>query len=381
MAVVHCREQVQRKALVCARKLNEPGDCAQDAEQVDRNEEEEGAGDAFVEESAIDDSTFGGDVEAAQLWIEEGKHGGNQDVGRENGLVDLVPVGVAVTALNARVRDAGKHKMRKGVGEDRGPVAGKIDVAEDEIDQWSGEKDQTRQSVEKVRHGVEVADTLREAKAAGEQWVVGAQDLNHTARPANALPDVAAEPLGSKASGLRNVDIGGVPAAHLHAQRGVSVLCDCLDGNATDFVERGTSEDGAGAAEEGGVPEVIAVLNDAVEEIPLIGDHAELVQIALEGIRRIEVMRRLQHSQFVLAKEPAEGDLQETAGGDMVAVEDGDVGGVEMGEGVVDIAGFCVLVGVARHVADACVFGKFAELFAVAVVEEVDVEFGGGPVD
>ena len=81
----------------------------------------------------------------------------------------------------------------------------------------------------------------------------------------------------------------------------------------------------AGAAEERGVPEVVAVLDDAVEELALVRDHAELVEIALKRIGRIKVVRRLQHAQLVVAQEPAQGDLQEAAGGHVVAIEDGDV--------------------------------------------------------
>ena len=40
-----------------------------------------------------------------------------------------------------------------------------------------------------------------------------------------------------------------------------------------------------------------------------------------------------------------------------------------------------MLVVVARHVADAGLFGELAELLALAVVEDVDVELVGGPVD
>ena len=216
--------------------------------------------------------------------------------------------------------------MGKGVGEDGRPVAGNVGAAEDEIDQRRGEEDQARQRVEEVRHRVEVAEALRRLEPGSEERIVGAHDLDHAARPANALADVAAEALGGEAGGLRDVDVGGVPAVHLHAQRGVRVFGDGLDGDAADLVERGAAKDGAGAAEEGRVPEVVAVLDDAVEELALVGDGAELVEIALERIGRVEVVRRLQHGQLAVAEEPAHGDLQEAAGGDVIAIEDGDVG-------------------------------------------------------
>ena len=124
-----------------------------------------------------------------------------------------------------------------------------------------------------------------------EERIVGPQNLDHAACPANALADMRGEALGGEAGGLRNVDVGGVPAAHLHAQRGVRIFGDGFLGDAADVVERGAAQDRAGAAEERGVPEVVAVLNDAVEELAFVGNDVELAEIALKGIGRIEVMR------------------------------------------------------------------------------------------
>ncbi len=254
-------------------------------------------------------------------------------------------------------------------------------MAEEEIDQGRGEEDQAGQSVEKVRHCVEVAEPLRRAESASEERIVGAHDLDHAAGPANALLDVSAEAFGGEACGLRDVDVGGVPAVLLHSQRRVGVFGYGFDGHAADLIERGATDNRAGTAEEGGVPEVVAILHDSVEEFALVGDLAEEVEIALEGIGGIEVVGRLQHAQFGVAQEPAEGDLQEAAGGDVVTVEDGDIGCVETRKGGVDVAGLGVLVVVARHVANAGLFGESAELFAFAVVEDVDVELVGWPVD
>ena len=104
----------------------------------------------------------------------------------------------------------------------------------------------------------------------------------------------------------------------------MGVFGDGLDRDAADLVERCAAKNGAGAAEEGRVPEVVAVLDDAVEELALVGDRAELVEIALEWIGRVEVMRRLQHGQLAVAQEPAQCHLKEAARRDVIAVEDGD---------------------------------------------------------
>ncbi len=79
---------------------------------------------------------------------------------------------------------------------------------------------------------------------------------------------------------------------------------------------------GAGAAEEGGIPEVVAILNHAVEQLAFIGNDVELLQVALKRIGRIEVVRRLQHGQLGVAQKPAHRHLQEAARGDMIAIED-----------------------------------------------------------
>ena len=113
----------------------------------------------------------------------------------------------------------------------------------------------------------------------------------------------------------------------------MGIFGDRFDGDSADLIKRSAAEDGAGAAEESRVPEIVAVLDDAVEELSLVGDRAELIEIALEGIGRIKVVRRLQHGQFRVAQKPAERDLHETARGDVITVEDGDIRGVETGEG------------------------------------------------
>ena len=84
-------------------------------------------------------------------------------------------------------------------------------------------------------------------------------------------------------------------------------------------------------------------------------------------------MRRLQHAQLGIAAEPAHGELQEAARGDVIGVEDGDKRSVEPLEGAVDVAGFSVGVVIARHVADAGFFRERTELFALSVVEDVDI--------
>ena len=58
-----------------------------------------------------------------------------------------------------------------------------------------------------------------------------------------------------------------------------------------------TAQDRAGAAEKCRIPEIVAILKNAIEKLALIRNHHELVKIPFKWVGRIEVVRRLQHSQ------------------------------------------------------------------------------------
>src|SRR5260370_16573129 len=83
--------------------MEESWNRAEDTEEVQADHEEEWAGEVAVEEFAVDDTALCRDVEAAQFWIDEGEYGGQKDVRREHGLVDVVPEGVAVVRPCSRV--------------------------------------------------------------------------------------------------------------------------------------------------------------------------------------------------------------------------------------------------------------------------------------
>ncbi len=237
-----------------------------------------------------------------------------------------------------------KRQVGQRVSKNCRPVAGDVAVIQQQVDQWRGQEDEPRNGVEKMRHRVEVAKPLRESKPRRKERIVGAQDLDHAARPADALADVRREPLGGQAGRLRNVDVGGAPSGHLHAQRSVRIFSDRLHCDAADLVERGAAQHRAGAAEERCIPEIVAVLHDAVEQLALVGNHAELLQIALERIGRIEMVRRLQHGQLAVAQKPAHRHLQKAARGHVVGVEDGHEGRVNGRKRRVDVARLGVFV-------------------------------------
>ena len=88
-----------------------------------------------------------------------------------------------------------------------------------------------------MKHCVEIAESLRKLQAGSEERIVRAQNLDHAARPANALAHMGREPLGGQPRRLWNVDVGRAPAVHLHAQRSMRILGYGLHGNAADIVQ------------------------------------------------------------------------------------------------------------------------------------------------
>ncbi len=232
-----------------------------------------------------------------------------------------------------------------------------------------------------MRHGVEVAEPLREAQPGRKQRIVGAQDLNHPASPANSLPHVGRQPLSGQTSRLRDVDVRRVPAVRLHAQGGVRVFCDGLHGDATDFIERLAPQHRAGTAEKRRVPEVVAILHNAVKQLVFVRDDVKLAQVALERIGRIEVVRRLQHGQVVVTHKPADGHLQKAARGHVVAVEDRNVRRRQRLQRGVDVAGLGMKIVGANLVAHARFESEISELLASPVIQDVHVQFFGRPVD
>ena len=80
--------------------------------------------------------------------------------------------------------------MRDHVGEDgRGRRVDHVDVGE-HVGQRRGEEHQARKPVQEVHHRVEETQTLRKREALAREGVVQAEDLDHPARPADALPHV-----------------------------------------------------------------------------------------------------------------------------------------------------------------------------------------------
>ena len=255
-------------------------------------------GDLLIKIFVLDDTALGGHIEGAELGVDHGHGGRNQNVGREYRLIHFRPEGVPERPLQTRVRQVGQDQMRRGIGKNR--QRRRIDDVglEKQVRQGRRQEHDTRQTVEEVHHRIEVAQTLEPLQAAFEQRVVDSEYLRHAACPADALPDMSGQGLGRQPGRLRNIDVGAAPAARVHLQRSMSVLGDGFDGDASDFEQRFTTDDGAGAAEEGRIPEIVAILQQSIEQFTLVGHLAEGAQIALERVGRKEMVRRLYQRHF-----------------------------------------------------------------------------------
>ena len=337
--------------------------------EIERDQNEDGLGDPPVDVLFVDRHPLGRDVELPFVREDEGDGRRKKDVPGEHRFVDGPEEGIAVAPLQDLVRDGRVHHVRNHVGEDgRGRRVDDVDVGE-HVGQRRGEKHQTRQSVQKVHHRVEETEALRKREALPREGVVQAEDLNHSSSPADALAHVRRERFGRKArsDGLR--DEGRLPAEAVELQGRVGVFRHGFHRDPADLHERGAAHDGARAAEHHGVPGVVPLLNKVVKE-RIFNRHRPLeVKVLLEGVGRIEVVRRLHERDLLVLHKPADGGRQKVAGRHVVAVEDHDEFAVRDPEGVIDVPGLGVVVLFALDVANAHGFGEFAEGVAASVVK------------
>ena len=77
-----------------------------------------------------------------------------------------------------------------------------------------------------------------------EERIVCPEDLDHATCPANSLAYMAGEALGCQARCLRNIDVGGIPSACLHAERGVCVFRHRFGCDAANLLQRGAPQYG-----------------------------------------------------------------------------------------------------------------------------------------
>ncbi|MDT4850786.1 hypothetical protein FQZ97_849460 [compost metagenome] len=232
-----------------------------------------------------------------------------------------------------------------------------------------------------MQHGVGVAQPLEQAEPLAEQGVVHAEDLHHAPRPADPLAHVGGQAVGGQARRQGDAHVRRVPPGAVQAQGGVGVLGDGLGRETADVVQGFAAQHRAGAAEEGGVPQVVAVLDQPVEQLALVGLAAEGPQVVLEGVGGEEVVRRLHQGHLRVLEEPADGHLQEGPHRDVVAVEHRHQVAVQAFQGMVQVARLGAPVVVAVDVADPDLLGELAELLAGTVVQHEDPELVPWPVE
>src|ERR1700761_6115377 len=104
----------------------------------------------------------------------------------------------------------------------------------------------------------------------------------------------------------------------------MGVLCDRLDRDTAHFLEWSAAQDRTRSAEKSGVPQIVAILDQSVEQIALVGNAAKRTEIALEWIGREKMVWCLHQGASRIAQEPAHGRGEKSAHRNMIAVEDRD---------------------------------------------------------
>ncbi|MNO28061.1 hypothetical protein D3C76_179470 [compost metagenome] len=166
----------------------------------------------------------------------------------------------------------------------------------------------------------------------------------------------------------------------MQAQGGVGIFGHGLDSKTTDAFQRSAAQHGTRAAEKRRVPHIVAVLDQAVEQLPFVGAAAERAEVALERVRREEMVRCLHQRQFSVLEEPAHGQLQEGAHRHMVAVEDGDQLAVGDAQRMVEVAGLGMLAVGPHDIPYPDFVGKGTKRVAAAIIEDIDAQALAWPV-
>ena len=212
---------------------------------VERDERDEGPGDVPVEVLLADRAALGRHVELAVMREDERDRGRDEDVPGEDGLVHAAEERIAVALLQDRVRHGRVHHVRDHVGEDGGRRrVDHVDVRI-HVGKRGQKEDDARQAVQEMQHRVEETQALRKRQALAEHRIVESEDLDHAARPANALADVGRKGLRGEARSKRTRDEGRVPAPAVELERRVGVFGHGLDRNAADLLESLAAHDGA----------------------------------------------------------------------------------------------------------------------------------------
>ncbi len=195
------------------------------------------------------------------------------------------------------------------------------------------------------------------------------EHLHRAGPPSVALKLVLAGIVGRQATSQHLVVIDGPPAGAMESNGGVDVLGDGVGRSAAHRAERLGPHQCAGAAPEGGIPSVLAGLEEPIEERLLmewltVGDPASV----LEAGDVVEVLRRLDERD-ALVGEVAERGAQEVGSRDMVGIEEGQDLGVDHAKRVIHVARLGVLMGRTCEIARAQRGRELGDLRPLTVVE------------
>ncbi len=154
-------------------------------------------------------------------------------------------------------------------------------------------------------------------------------------------------------------------------QRGVHVLGNGVGLETAALFEGGAAEDSPRAAEERGVPLVLAGA-DEIEEHVLFAVHPPdlPVHAMLQRVHVVVALRHLHERDLRIAEE-AERAVEEIDARHMIRVERGDERAARLPERIVPIARLRVLVGRAREVMTAKLVGQRLHLRPTSIVEDV----------
>ena len=294
---------------------------------------------------------------------------------RQHDIVNLAPKTVAIAAIHPRSDIDREEQVRQRIAEDQaGGRVNDIQVKQ-QVGQRRGHEHHARNGKLIVEHGAEVAQPLLEGQPAPEQRIIEAENLRHTARPAGTLDHVEYQTLRCQPRRQRNIDKRRFPAATLHFQRGVRIFCHRLNGKTANLFQRATADHRTRAAEEGGVPVIITLLDWTVKQHPFVGDITPHRQVTFKGVRRIEVVRRLHQRQHGIFQEPANGGLKKNTRRHVVAVKYANQLTLGDFHRVVEVTCFGVVMLGTGNIPDAHVLSENGKFPTAAVIEKIDFYF------
>src|SRR5882757_520482 len=271
--------------------------------------------------------------------------------------------------------------MRYGIQRERN--GGSVDDMELKIQvcKGRGEEHQSRDTRKEMQHRIGIAKSLEEAQSRARQGIVEPEYLCHTARPANSLLDVAREAFRGQATRQHAAQICGRVSFSMQFERSVRIFSHGFHSDAPDLFQGGAPQHRTRAAEECGIPQIIAVLDQSVEQVALIRYLSKRAEVALEWIRREEVMRSLHQGALRIACEPSHRRGQKAAYRDVIAIENCDKFALGNAERVIEVARLGVGVVGTDDVLGTALGSELAKPQMIAIVEDIYIQLVGRPVE